>query len=415
VMQSKLRKNAGEKENVLTAEGEAWESGAGREMIDPAKLRSLHRDRFQAEPAIFAAPGRVNLIGEHTDYAEGFVMPAAINFATLAGISPRGDGKIAIYSENYGEERSFDVAAMPMKRSGHWSDYPLGVVHVLAGEGLKIPPFSLSLWGDVPLGSGLSSSASVEVATALAVESMSGASYPGPALARLCQRAENGFVGASSGIMDQFISVNGKENHALLLDCRDLSYKMAPIPDHVALVIANTMVRHSVAGGDYPTRRRESEAACAVIARHRPEVKFLRDATLDDLERWGGEMEPKPRMRARHIISENLRTVAAAEALLKGDLKELGRLMAEAHWSYSRDFEASCVEADAMVELAGDLPGLIGARLTGGGFGGCTINLVEQGNAEAFREELGRRYTARIGIVPQIHICHASGGAHRIS
>jgi galactokinase len=383
-------------------------------MHDPAVFRSMHIDRFHAEPAIFVAPGRVNLIGEHTDYAEGFVLPAAINFATLAGISPRTDGRIVIYSEDFSEERTLEAAALPAKRSRHWSDYPVGVVTVLAAEGYKMPGFSLSLWGDVPLGSGLSSSASLEVATALAVESQIGANYPGPVLARFCQRAENEFVGSSCGIMDQFISANGKENHALLLDCRDLSYKLAPIPDHVALVIANTMVKHSVAGGDYPTRRRESEAACAVIASHRPGVKFLRDATLEDLDKWGHEMAPKSLMRARHVISENLRTVAAADSLLRGDLGELGRLMAEAHKSYSEDFEASCVEADAMVELAQDLPGLIGARLTGGGFGGCTINLVEQEEAADFADALGGRYTAQIGVVPQIHICRASGGAHKL-
>ena len=227
-------------------------------MHDPAIFRSMHLARFQAEPAIFAAPGRVNLIGEHTDYAEGFVMPAAIDFATLAGISPRSDGKIVLYSENYGQERAFEAAALPTKAGKHWTDYPLGVVAILAGEGHAIPGFSLSLWGDVPLGSGLSSSAALEVATALAVLSLIGVSYPGPVLARLCQRAENEFVGANCGIMDQFISANGKENHALLLDCRDLSFKLAPIPANVALVIANTMVKHSVAGGDYPTRRAES-------------------------------------------------------------------------------------------------------------------------------------------------------------
>ena len=365
---------------------------------------------------MFVAPGRVNLIGEHTDYAEGFVMPAAINFGTLAGISRREDGKMVVYSENYGEESIFD--ALPAKGIKHWSDYPMGVVAILAAEGHKIPGFSLSVWSDVPLASGLSSSAALEVATALAVLSLTGASYPnsvtGPGLARLCQRAENEFVGANCGIMDQFVSVNGKENHALLLDCRNLSFKLAPIPDHVALVIANTMVKHSVAGGDYPTRRRESEAACAVIAGHRPGVPFLRDATLDDLGKWGHEMEPKSLMRARHVISENLRTVAACEALLRGDMKELGRLMGEAHASYSKDFEGSCAEADAMVELAQDLPGLIGARLTGGGFGGCTINLVELPQAARFAEMLGACYAARTGIVPQIHACHASGGAHRL-
>jgi galactokinase len=385
-------------------------------MHDPAVLRSMHLARFQADPAVFVAPGRVNLIGEHTDYAEGFVMPVAIDFATLAAISPRTDGKIVLYSENYSDdgERTFDADA-PLKASKHWTDYPLGVVAILTGEGHKIPGFSLSLWGDVPLGSGLSSSASVEVVTALAVLSLIGVSYPGPVLAKLCQRVENEFVGTSCGIMDQFISVNGKENHALLLDCRDLSFKLAPIPAHVALVIANTMVKHSIAGGDYPTRRRESEAACAIIASHRPGVPFLRDATLEDLEKWGHEMEPKSLMRARHVISENLRTVAAEKALEEGDLKQLGRLMAEAHNSYSGDFDGSCPEADLMVELAQDIPGLIGARLTGGGFGGCTINLVEQSQAKAFAAELGKRYATRTGIVPQIHICHASGGAHRIS
>jgi len=381
-------------------------------MHDPAILRSMHRDRFHAEPVIFVAPGRVNLIGEHTDYAEGFVMPAAINFATLAGISPRTDGRIAIYSENYREEMVFE--ALPAKGNKGWTDYPLGVVSILTREGHKIPGFNLSIWSDVPLASGLSSSAALEVATALAVLSLVDATYPGPVLARLCQRAENEYVGANCGIMDQFISANGKENHSLLLDCRDLSFKLAPIPDHVALVIANTMVKHSVAGGDYPTRRRESEAACAVIASHRPGVPFLRDATLEDLDKWGNEMEPKSLMRARHVISEDLRTEAACEALLRGDMKELGRLMNEAHWSYSKDFEGSCAEADAMVELAQDLPGLIGARLTGGGFGGCTINLVEQKDAAAFAKSLAERYEARTGITPQIHICHASGGAHRL-
>jgi galactokinase len=384
-------------------------------MQAPQALRALHQARFGAEPEVYVAPGRVNLIGEHTDYAEGFVMPAAIDFATLAGISTREDGKIALYSENFGEERIFDAAELPKGASKHWTDYPLGVLAILAGEGHKLPGFNLTLWGDVPLASGLSSSASVEVATALAVTSLVGGRYSGAQLARLCQRAENEFVGAKSGIMDQFISANGAEDHALLLDCRDLSFKLAPIPANVALVIANTMVKHSVAGGEYTSRRAEVEEAAAVIARHRPEVRFLRDATLDDLKKWGAEMSSNARKRARHVISENLRTVAAAEALMRHDLKELGRLMAEAHVSYSKDFEASCVEADAMVAQAQGLPGLIGARLTGGGFGGCTINLVEREDAEGFAEELSARYATETGIVPQIMICHASRGAHKVS
>jgi galactokinase len=383
-------------------------------MHDAEALRSLHVDRFHAEPEIFAAPGRVNLIGEHTDYAEGFVMPAAIDFATLAGISPRSDGKIVIFSQNYGKERVFDADALPAEASRHWSDYPVGILKVLAAEGHPTPGFSLTLWGDVPLGSGLSSSAAVEVSTALAVTALLGVTYAGPQLARLCQRAENQFVGANCGIMDQFISANGARDHALLLDCRDLSFRLAPIPSTVALVIANTMVKHAVSGGEYTSRRAEVEEAAAVIARHRPEVRFLRDATMEDLARYGAEMSANALKRARHVITENLRTVAAANALISHDLPELGRLMAEAHRSYSQDFEASCVEADAMVELAQDLPGLIGARLTGGGFGGCTVNLVEAEHAPAFAEILGQRYADKIGIVPQIHLCHASGGAHRL-
>jgi len=385
-------------------------------MLNSEVLSSKHKQRFGVESAIFVAPGRVNLIGEHTDYAEGFVMPAAIDFATLAAISARTDGKIALYSENYGEERHFDISAVStMKASKHWTDYPLGVVSILAGEGHAIPAFSLSLWGNVPLGSGLSSSAALEVATALAVLSVLKATYPRPQLARLCQRAENEFVGSSCGIMDQFISANGSKDHAMLLDCRDLSFKLAPIPPHVALVIANTMVKHSVAGGDYTTRRAEVEAACSVIASHRPGVRFLRDATVDDLERWGNEMSRESLKRAHHVITENLRTVAFAAALEKGDMNEVGRLMAEAHTSYSQDFEGSCVEADAMVELAQDLPGLIGARLTGGGFGGCTINLVEQSQATTFAQALGSLYAGQFGIVPQIHICHASDGARALN
>jgi galactokinase len=383
-------------------------------MHDPEVLRSLHVSRFKTEPDIFAAPGRVNLIGEHTDYAEGFVMPAAIDFATLAGISRRDDEKIVIYSENFKEERTFDAASLPKDGSKDWSDYPLGVIVTLAGEGHRIPGLSLSLLGDVPLGSGLSSSAAVEVATALAVTSLLGVDYPRPQLARVCQRAENEFVGANCGIMDQFISANGEANHALLLDCRDLSFKLAPIPASVALVIANTMVKHSVAGGEYTTRRAEVEEAAAVIARHRLEVRFLRDATVEDLEKWGQEMSPNALKRARHVITENTRTVAAAEALIRHDLKELGRLMSEAHASYSFDFEASCEEADTMVMLAHNLPGLIGARLTGGGFGGCTINLVEQDSAQEFAKALAASYASETGIVPQIHICHASSGAHKI-
>jgi len=382
-------------------------------MPQSKRLRQIHAERFGTEPALFLAPGRVNLIGEHTDYAGGFVMPAAIDFGTLVGISPRDDGRVVVWSENFREEVGHRLEALPAKGHEHWSAYPLGVVWVLGQAGYAMGPCSLSIDGDVPLGAGLSSSASIEVATALAV--LSQVSRPAPAgeeIAKLCQRAENVYVGASCGIMDQFIACNGAEDHALLLDCRSLEYRLAPIPKHVSLVIANTMVKHSIAGGEYTTRRAEVEEGTEILRGHRPEIELLRDATLDDLERWGDEMPENVLRRCRHVITENLRTVAAADALEAGNLKRLGDLMAAAHASYRDDFEASCEEADIMVAAANRLPGLIGARLTGGGFGGCTVNLVESEKAAEFAAQLGEDYRAATGIVAEIYQCHASAGAH---
>ena len=383
-------------------------------MPDKAALIAAHTKHFHQAPAVFTAPGRVNLIGEHTDYAGGFVMPAAINFATLAAVTPREDNRIAIHSANFDESVEYALDELPTQALHHWSDYPVGVITTLRASGVSIKPISMSLIGDVPLGAGLSSSASIEVASALAVLYASGASLAPEDTAKFCQKAENGYVGANSGIMDQFIACCGKKDHALLLDCRSLAYRLAPIPPTLALVVCNTMVKHSHAGGQYNTRRAEVEQATAILKSHRPEVALLRDATPDDLKQWGAEMPPNVLKRARHIITDSLRAVAAADALEAGNLKELGRLMAEAHASYRDDFEASVPEADLMVELANKQPGLVGARLTGGGFGGCTVNLVEQANVPAFVEAVGAGYRQATGIQPEIYICHASDAAHAL-
>jgi galactokinase len=383
-------------------------------MLDTAALIAEHEQHFAANPALFIAPGRVNLIGEHTDYAGGFVMPAAINFATLAAITPRQDSKIVIRSINFRESVEYAMDALPSRGTYHWSDYPMGVVSALAAAGITIQPFSMSLDGDVPLGAGLSSSASIEVASALAILHAAGASLPPEEVAKLCQKAENGYVGANSGIMDQFIACCGKANHALLLDCRSLAYRLAPIPEHLSLVVCNTMVKHSHAGGEYNTRRAEVEQATAILRSHRPEVELLRDATPADLETWGAEMPPNVLKRARHIITDSLRAVAAADALEAGDLKLLGRLMAEAHASYRDDFEASVPEADLMVDLANKQPGLVGARLTGGGFGGCTVNLVEHEHVDGFVAAVSAGYQEATGIKPEVYICKASDGAHAL-
>lgn len=383
-------------------------------MLDVSATRKIHEERFGETPRIFAAPGRVNLIGEHTDYADGFVMPAAIDFATFAAISPRNDGKVVIRSENYHEQVEHALAKLPTIRSKHWSDYPLGVLAVLREEGVEFPAFSLTLHGDVPVGAGLSSSAAIEVATMVAVLSLTDAQIALPRIAQLCQRAENSFVGASTGIMDQFIACCGAADHALLLDCRSLEYRLAPIPADVSLVISNTMVKHSHAGGEYNIRRAEVEEGTAILRRHRPEIRKLRDATVEDLNRWGGEMPENVLRRVRHIVTENDRTVAAADALERDDMKTLGRLLYEAHASYRDDFEASCPEADILVELASKQAGCIGARLTGGGFGGCTVNLVEAAHARRFAQNLREGYKQATGIDADIYLCHASAGAHEI-
>lgn len=384
-------------------------------LLNASLVREIHHKHFGGgDPPAFLAPGRVNLIGEHTDYAGGFVLPAAIDFGTLATISPRSDGRIEIWSENFREGITFPANDLPQTRRKHWSDYPLGVVWALREAGVEIPPFSMTVWGNVPVAAGLSSSASLEVTTAAAALYLAGRDMPRSQVALLCQRAENVYVGSSCGIMDQFIAANGAEDHALLLDCRSLEFRLAPIPHQLSLVIANTMVKHSVTGGEYGTRRAEVEEGTAILRGHRPEIQLLRDATPEDLERWGREMPEKVMRRCRHIITENLRTVAAADALEAGDLKKLGRLMAEAHASYRDDFEASCREADVMVESAAGLPGLVGARLTGGGFGGCTINLVETQHAQEFSAQLREKYKAATGIDADIYRCHASAAAHRI-
>jgi galactokinase len=375
-------------------------------------------ERFSAPgvPAVrCAAPGRVNLIGEHTDYSGGFVMPAAIDFHTIATIRPRTDAQIRLYSENMGEQVSFAADPLPSRARQHWSDYPLGVAWSLAQEGIRIGAFELSLDGNVPLGAGLSSSASIEVATAFSLLELAQVKMPLATIALACQRAENAFVGAQSGIMDQFIACAGQQDHALLLDCRSLEYRLLPIPAHVRLIICNSMVKHEHAGGQYNVRRAEVEEGTRILHRDHPSILALRDATEAQLLESRQHMPENVFRRCRHIITENDRVQRAAAALDRSDLAAFGALMAEAHRSIREDFEASCSELDTLVEIASGLPGCYGARMTGGGFGGCTINLVDERNAEKFRADMQSQYRAATGIAADIYLCRASAGASRIS
>ncbi len=380
--------------------------------------------------AVFRAPGRVNLIGEHTDYNGGFVLPAAIHLGTIAEASLRPDEQLVIHSANFCETHAFDGADISPR--GNWSDYPRGVYIQLRRAGVNLKGVDLSINGDVPLGAGLSSSASVEVAVASALLDIAGEQMETKALALLCQRAENEFTGAQCGIMDQFISVHGAEGSAVLLDCESLQHKVTPIPPGLILVIANTMVKHKLAGkgrgglvaskpslppqvrfaggylgagGEYNLRRSECEMAALQM-----KVPSLRHATLALLQANASNLSTAEFRRARHNITENARVQQFASAADCEDLRTLGELMAASHASLRDDFEVSCPELDSMVEAAQGLPGLVGARMTGGGFGGSTINLVEEAKAEQFTIALRQAYERITGIAPQVILTRASQG-----
>ena len=383
--------------------------------VDREEALRMHRQRFGQVGRVFAAPARVNLIGEHTDYTGGFVMPMAIDFKTIAIVSPREDGRAAFYSANYEEEAVFDDTLLQRAPRRHWSDYPAGVLWSLQQEGIFPRGFNVSLAGDIPLGAGLSSSASVEVATAMALLDLAGVKLPLERVAPLCRRAENEYVGAKSGIMDQFAVAGCVAHRAMLLDTRVLKYEQLPLPDEVSVVICNSMVKHAVATGEYGDRSNEVMAGQAVLQHERPGVAMLRDATLEDLEACRSLMPVASYKRCRHIITENARVLKAREALLQGDMDRFGALLVEAHASVRDDFEASCAEVDVLVEIANQQEECFGSRVTGGGFGGCTVNVVREGEAERFVEAVRAEYLAKTGIAADCFVCTPSDGAFALA
>ena len=383
--------------------------------VDREEALRVHRQRFGQVGRVYAAPARVNLIGEHTDYTGGFVMPMAIDFKTIAIVSPRQDGRAVFYSANYEEEAVFDDARLQRAPRRHWSDYPAGVLWSLQQEGIFPRGFNVSLAGDIPLGAGLSSSASVEVATAIALLDLADVKLPLERVAPLCRRAENEYVGAKSGIMDQFAVAGCVAHRAMLLDTRELTYEQLPLPDEVSVVICNSMVKHAVATGEYGDRSNEVMAGQAVLQRERPGVAMLRDATLEDLEACRSLMPVASYKRCRHIITENARVLKAREALLQGDMNRFGALLAEAHASVRDDFEASCTEVDVLVEIANQQEECFGSRVTGGGFGGCTVNVVREGEAERFVAAVRAEYLAKTGIAADCFVCTPSDGAFALA
>jgi galactokinase len=357
---------------------------------------------------IFRAPGRVNLIGEHTDYNLGFVLPTALEMACYIVRGDSDDGRIRVYSSERKEERGWDVSQLASaRRSKHWSDYFAGVANGLTRAGIELQPGRFFVHSDVPEGAGLSSSAAFEIASALAL--LNGRPFDRLKLARLAQRAELDFAGNPCGIMDQYISVFGERHKALKLDCRSLTHELVGIPDGVEIYAVNSMVKHELSGSAYRDRVDECANAVDAISRQFPEVKSLRDATPAHLEKV--QMPAIIMRRARHVVSEDLRVELWTQAASRGDLNRMGELFVESHQSLQHDYEVSAEELDFLVDAATGIEGVYGARMTGGGFGGCTVNLVRPGAVEAFQREITAAYRDRFHITPAIYHCVPSQGA----
>jgi galactokinase len=367
--------------------------------------------RFGRRPTVSRAPGRVNLIGEHTDYNDGFVMPAALEFATLVAASPRPDRRLRVYSTIMDETREFDLDA-PAETGRHdWSDYVFGVAVMLERSGRRLTGADLVVSTDVPLGSGLSSSAALEVSSAHALLTASGLPFEPIAVAKICQRAENDYVGMRCGIMDQYVSACGVAGAALLIDCRTLESRNVLIAPNLKLLVANSGVRHQHAGGEYNARREACEEGVRLLKPALGPIKALRDVTPEALEANRKLLPDLVYRRCRHIVTENARVLEAERALIAGDFAACGAAMNASHASMRDDFEITCPEVDFLAVLAQAMPGVFGSRMTGGGFGGCTVSLVEAGAVKRVSQILIDGYRVGCGRDAEVFDCSPSDGA----
>ncbi|HMP42583.1 MAG TPA: galactokinase [Roseiflexaceae bacterium] len=383
-------------------------------MIDPNIVRDLFQRRFGIHPRLIVrAPGRVNLIGEHTDYNDGFVFPAAIDRATLVAARPRTDRLVHVVAADYDAEDEFSLDTVEFSTTTPWSNYIRGVVKALQVAGHTLGGANLLITSDIPRGAGLSSSAALEVAVGYSFQILNKLNILGEALALLAQGAENSFVGVQCGIMDQFISALGQANHALLLDCRDLNYRPVPIPPDVRLIVCDSHIERTLAGSAYNQRRSECEQAVRLLRRHLPKITALRDVSPEQFAALQAELPEPVRARARHVVSENDRVVRSAAALEAGDVATFGRLMNESHASLRDDYEVSIPAMDALVAAAQQVPGCYGSRLTGAGFGGCTISLVDPTAVDLFRSSVAEAYRHATGHDATIYVCRASNGVGR--
>ena len=376
------------------------------------------QERFGARPAhLVRAPGRVNLLGEHVDYNGGFVLPIAIDRATWLAFSPGEEPETTLVAADLSEEAAFtpDTLSQKSDPSGQslpgWALYPAGVMWALKDAGLATPALHGVYASNVPQGSGLSSSASVEMAFVLAWQTLGGWTLPPMERALLGQKAENQYVGVNCGIMDQFASACGEKDRLLCLDCRSLEWQTLPLPKDVAIVIADTKVRRALTSGEYNKRRADCEEAVRLLAADLPAIASLRDVSLEDFNRLAPKLPERVEKRARHVVEEIDRSQRSLPLLEHGDVQQFGKLINECHVSLRDLYEVSIPELDTMVDVAQSLRGCYGARLTGAGFGGCTVNLVAREQADAFSDELAAGYRSRTGIQPEIYICSASQGA----
>jgi len=366
--------------------------------------------RFGGTPRIFRAPGRVNLIGEHTDYNDGFVLPAALELTTLVAIKPREDRWLRVTSLALESTVEIDLDEPATTARKEWSDYVVGVAVVLERAGHRLAGADILIGSDLPIGAGLSSSAALEVATGYALLNVAGIPVDLVALAKFCQSAENDFVGMRCGIMDQLISCCGLRGHLLLIDCRSLEMRPVRLDPSVSLVVCNTMVHHELASGTYNLRRQECEQGVALLSHRRTGIAALRDVVPADLAACASLLPEPILRRCRHVVGENARVLEAVAALESGDLANCGRLMTLSHKSLRDDYEVSCAELDLMVEIARSVRGVYGSRMTGGGFGGCTVNLVETGAVDRFMEIVAGAYRAATGKAPRIFACSPGPG-----
>jgi galactokinase len=382
-------------------------------LIDPKALRDSFRNLYAKEARLFQAPGRVNLIGEHTDYNEGFVLPIAIDRSTTVAAAARDDRRVRVHSFNFNESAEFDLDLEGRPQRGIWLDYVEGVARELDVRcvgGMR--GADLAIFSEVPVGAGLSSSAALEISVGLALLSLSGMEMERKELALAAQAAEHNWAGIKSGVMDQMISVMGRRGSALLLDCRTLETTVIPLDTSTHLfAVCDTRVKHTLAASEYNRRREECERGVEILRGVMPGIRALRDVSAADFQAHEALLPEPVRERCRHVVTENERTLAAAEALSHHEMDAMGRLMFESHESLKRDYEVSCRELDLMVEIAAGVKGVCGARMTGGGFGGSTVNLLERGGLEEFRAVVSRRYTEATGIEPAVYAVEASDGA----